>query len=109
MPRARALSRGREYAVAADASRVRLNHLLMKGMDEKDTLEFYDKWKASIDVRLSVINVLTNELNSALIKAEGGEFLSSPNYAALVADNAAYRRALRFAINLLDKGKDQDA
>lgn len=48
--------------------------------------------------------VLTDELESAIIRSESGDILNSPNYLAVHADLIGYRKGLRYVLNLLDQG-----
>lgn len=48
--------------------------------------------------------VLTDEIESAIIRGESGEILNSPNYIAAHAELIGYRKALRFVTGLLNQG-----
>lgn len=52
--------------------------------------------------------VLTDELESAILRSESGDILNSPNYQAAHADLIGYRKGLRFALKLLENQGTKD-
>jgi hypothetical protein len=72
-------------------------------LDETQTKEFEIQWKASNYVREKLSEVLTIELEAAILSEDEGNFLDSPNALAKVADQRAYRRGLRAALRLFNR------
>lgn len=110
MRKLRTEQRGQQTNSPASASEnqpVRFDRRLIAGMDDQEVADFHARWKNSATVRQVVAGALTKELNNAILQAESGEALKSPNALAEVADNAAFRRALRLAIKLLSNQDDQ--
>lgn len=87
---------------SSEAQLPRLDSRLIRGMSQTEAEEFGVRWRSSQIVRKAICGVLTKELESAIIESESGKNLDSPNALAVYADQLAYRRALRFALKLLD-------
>ena len=80
---------------------IRFDHQLIAGMDDDQLGEFYDRWKQAVLVRAKLVEVLTKDLDRAILLSESPENVNSPNPLAVLADLHGYRRGLRAAIKLL--------
>lgn len=83
------------------AEPIRFDRRLLTGLTDDEVAEFAGRWKNGVHVRKAVVQVLTNELERAILLSESPENLNSPNPLAVLADLHGYRRGLRAAIKLL--------
>ncbi len=68
-----------------------------QGIDAQELKERYE----NAAVLLGILrNALTTTLESAILRDEDSNLYACPNHTHKLADNAGYRRALRYAISL---------
>lgn len=79
----------------------RLDSRLTRGLPPEKVAQVENLYNNSSEIREMLAEVLTNELNSAILLADSPKFWDSPNALAEIADQAGYRRGLRTALKLL--------
>lgn len=80
---------------------MKLNARLTAGMDKDELAEFQSALRSAEPLLKVVRRVLTEEIDAAIIKDEGEEIFDCPNALAKLTSQAARRKALRFALQLV--------
>lgn len=70
-------------------------------MTDGEIDELSVRWQNSKEIRGKLKQVLTTELEAAILSSEAKETWTSPNPALILAELAGYRRGLRTIIKLL--------
>ena len=102
MSRLRTEQRGQQAPSApSNQEPFRFEARLVAGLDDDALAEFASRWRNSAAVRKAVVEVLTKDLDRAILLSESPDSLNSPNPLAVLSDLHGYRRGLRAAIKLL--------
>ena len=80
---------------------MKVDQRLVRGLDSEDKELLLSSIRSSKFLREMLIKVLTDELESAIIRDESVDLLESPNALATLSRSLGYRKGLRHCIDLL--------
>lgn len=82
---------------------MRLNSRWTVGLTEEGKKELEAEWRNSRVLRKTLLRLLTEDVESSIIRQEGEDFIKNPNLLVAHADQQGYRRGLRQAIKLIQQ------